>query len=158
MVCLPVTEQNRIKARRACNERSHPYYNRNLPPPSNHDSPNPRHNLRNPSPIGAQMNRRNFLISLFGTAAVAAAGPIPKALTALSDNEFVATIKAALPRNDEIYRNGKDYAFAKIEWIAEPPYVKVSIPEGFRPLREESDRLGSQAIADMQNNPKKYLP
>lgn len=95
-----------------------------------------------------ELNRRGFLTALFGAAAVAAAGPIPKALAKLSDQDFKAIILNALPRNDEVYGNAKgEYAFAKLEWISAPPYIKVTLPEGFRPLREESDRIGREAIA-----------
>lgn len=101
-----------------------------------------------------QLDRRKFLIGLFGAAAVVAAGPIPKAIESLSDEDFVASIKAALPRGDEVYGNGKDYAFATIQYLSEPPWVKVTIPEGYRPLREESDRLGAEAITRIRSEGK----
>ena len=97
-----------------------------------------------------KLDRRSFLIGLFGTAAVIAAGPIPTAIEQLTDEDFVKTIKDALPRQDEVYGNGKDYGFARIEYLNEPPWVKVTVPEGFRPLREESDHLGNEAIARMK--------
>ncbi len=96
------------------------------------------------------LDRRKFLIGLFGTAAVVAAGPIPKAIDDLSDKDFMAAMKAALPRSDEVWGNGTGYAFAKIEFINTHPYVKVIIPEGFKPLREESDRIGAEALAKIK--------
>jgi hypothetical protein len=98
-----------------------------------------------------ETSRRSFLIGLFGAAAVAAAGPIPKLLEALPQKDFeAAATKAKLslpkPPNNEIYGNGKDYAFAKIEYLNEEPWFKVTIPDGFRPLREESDRIGYEAM------------
>lgn len=93
------------------------------------------------------LNRRGFLIGLFGAAVITAAGAIPKAVEALTDKDFIKWVKAALPANNEIYGNGRDYAFARIKWIDQPPYIEVSIPEGFKPLREESDRIGAEALA-----------
>ena len=95
------------------------------------------------------LDRRKFLIGLFGTAAVVAAGPLTKAIEKLSDQDFVRVIQGALPANDEIYGKDGKYVFAQIEWLDKAPYVKVIIPEGFRPLREESNRIGAEAIARM---------
>lgn len=98
------------------------------------------------------MNRRSFLVGLFGAAAVAAAGPIPKALAKLPEKDFTKLAKDFLPKASEVYGNGKDYAFAVIEWVDGPPYFKTKIPEGYRPLRDESDRIGAEAIAKMKRN------
>ncbi len=98
-----------------------------------------------------KLNRRGFLAGLFGTAAVAKLGPMPKALAELPDERFKAIILNALPRNDEVWGNDEGgYAFATVTWSNEPPYIKVTVPEGFRPLREESDRIGREAIARMK--------
>ena len=96
------------------------------------------------------MNRRQFLIGLFGTAAVAAAGQIPAAIEALTDEEFKHAAEAALPSNLEVYGLGPDYVFANIEYLSEPPWFKAIIPGGARPLRSESDRLADEAIARMR--------
>jgi hypothetical protein len=95
------------------------------------------------------LNRRGFLIGLFGAAAIAKAGPIPKALQALSDTEFKQTILAAMPRADEIYGLGGEYYLPQVNWTNEPPFIRITIPAGARPLREESDRIGAEAIARM---------
>lgn len=95
-----------------------------------------------------ELNRRGFLIGLFGTAVAAA---MPKVLEQLSDEDFKKTILDALPPNDEIYGNGSsNYAFAKVEWLDKAPWIKVTVPEGYKPLREESNRLGAEAIARMK--------
>lgn len=96
-------------------------------------------------------DRRQFLVGLFGTAAVIAAGPIPKALAALTEPVFKDLFKN-LPPAGEVYGNGKDYAFAKLEYLQSPPWYRVTIPEGYHPLREESDRIGAAAIARMKSN------
>lgn len=96
------------------------------------------------------LDRRKFLIGLFGTAAVAAAGPIPKAIAALPEPKFRDLFKN-LPITAEIYGNDKGlYGFAKLEYLSGPPWFKVTIPEGFRPLRAESNRIGAEAIARMR--------
>lgn len=87
------------------------------------------------------MDRRKFLIGLFGTAAVAAAGPLPKAMLEVSDTEFLnranyfASLKSQAVGDIEIYCDGKDYSFTPLP--------------GFRPMREESNRLAAQAIQQL---------
>ena len=98
-----------------------------------------------------ETSRRSFLVGLFGAAAVAAAGPIPKILEAIPEKDFKAaaiTAKARikLPANNEVYGNGIDYAFAKIRYLQQPPWFEVIIPEGYRPLREESDRIAAEVM------------
>jgi len=98
--------------------------------------------------VSLDLDRRSFLIGLFGAAAVAAAGPIPKVLEALPKQDFIAAIKAVMPNAAEIYGDDKgNYGFATLKYLNEPPYFEVTIPKGFRPLREESDRIGAEAIA-----------
>ncbi len=60
--------------------------------------------------------------------------------------------EAAYKAQAEVYGNGKDYGFAKLEYLTKAPWFKVTPPEGFRPLREESDRIGAEAIARMNPN------
>lgn len=96
------------------------------------------------------MNRRKFLIGLLGTGAVIAAGPIPKVIESLRDEDFISAVKAAMP-SDEIYSNGKDYGFATLKYLPNPPYFEITAPEGFKPMREESNRLGAEAIARMKD-------
>jgi len=96
-------------------------------------------------------DRRQFLIGLFGTAAVTAAGVMPKVLEQLPKHDFIVAVRDAMPRQDEIYGDDKGrYGFAKLEYITEPPYFKVTVPDNMRPLREESDRIGAEAIARMK--------
>lgn len=95
------------------------------------------------------LDRRKFLIGVFGTVVVAAAGVIPEAIEKLPEKDFIRAVEAAMPRWDEVYGNGIDYAFAKIEYLSKPPYFKIIVPEGYYSLREESDRISSKAIAKM---------
>lgn len=101
-----------------------------------------------------KLNRRGFLVGLFGAAVVAKAGPMPEALAKLSDTEFKSNIVSALTDfgfdQAEVYGNDKgEYAFATLTWTDKAPFALVSIPPGFRPLRAESDRIGCEAIARM---------
>ena len=96
------------------------------------------------------LDRRKFLIGLFGTAAVVAAGPIPAAIEALPEQVF-KDFASALPPANEIYGNATgEYAYARLEYLIAPPWFKVIIPDGYRPLRAESDRIGAEAIAHMK--------
>lgn len=93
------------------------------------------------------MNRRNFLKGLLGSATVIAAGAIPAVIEKLSDKQFIAAINAAMPRQDEVYGDSKgNYAFAKLEYLDHSPYFKITLPDGFRPLREESDRIAHEVM------------
>lgn len=98
------------------------------------------------------MNRRSFLVGLFGTAAVAAAGPLPKIIENLPEKDFINAVNAILPSNDEVYSNGRDYAFATIKYLTKAPWLEVTIPDGFRPLRGESNKIAAEAIARMKAN------
>jgi hypothetical protein len=98
-----------------------------------------------------EATRRSFLVGLFGSMAVAAAGPIPKAILDLSEHDFKEAIKLVSPPNPaEIYSNGKDYAFATIKYLNGAPWFEITIPTAFRPMREESDRISAVAIAKMK--------
>lgn len=85
------------------------------------------------------MNRRAFLIGLFGAAAVAAAGPLPKALLEASEKEFLEKVNpfiSVLSGDIEIWGNADgDYSFTPLP--------------GFRPLKEESNRLASQVLSQL---------
>jgi hypothetical protein len=88
--------------------------------------------------MAMNLDRRGFLAGLFGAAAVAAAGPIPAALEALTEEKFkeVVTQAAAYKSNGpEIWCDGKDYSFTQLQ--------------GFRPMREESDRIAAQALNNL---------
>jgi hypothetical protein len=106
----------------------------------------PTYNLRKP-----KLDRRKFLIGLFGTAAITAAGPIPKVLEKLPERDFIAMAKALMPRYDEVYGNGKDYAFATIKYLNKSPYLEIVVPAGYRPLRDESNRIGAEALARIKS-------
>jgi hypothetical protein len=88
------------------------------------------------------MDRRSFLIGLFGTMAVAAAGAIPKALEIMPEPEFVGVLKKAaeiISGAPEIWRNEKgDYSFRELP--------------GFWPLREESDKIATRALTALYSN------
>ena len=87
------------------------------------------------------MDRRQFLVGLFGAAAVAAVGPLPKAMLEVSDTEFLnkanyfAALKSQSMGDVEIYCDGKDYSFTPLP--------------GFKPMREESNRIALQAIQQL---------
>lgn len=98
------------------------------------------------------VSRRSFLIGLFGTAAVVPAGSIPAVIEALPEKDFISAIMAARPHDNEVYGNGTDYAFAKIEYLNEAPWFKISVPDGYRPLRAESDRIADEVMARMMNS------
>src|SRR5260370_24761202 len=84
------------------------------------------------------MDRRDFLKGLFGAVAVAAVGTLPKALLAAPEDKFIerakffASLVPDISGGVEIYGNGKDYSFSPLP--------------GFSPLREESNRLATQAL------------
>ena len=87
-----------------------------------------------------KLNRRGFLAGLFGAAVVAAAGPIPAALEALPEKQFLKTVLEAAnfihrSGQPEIWCDGKDYSFTPLP--------------GFKPMREESDRLATAALNDL---------
>jgi hypothetical protein len=85
------------------------------------------------------MDRRQFLVGLFGAVAVTAAGPMPKALELLSDNKFKEIVLGAVSScASEVYMNNKG------EYSLDP------LP-GFRPMREESDAIASQALNNLYN-------
>jgi hypothetical protein len=97
------------------------------------------------------LDRRGFLIGLFGAAAVAAAGPLPKAMLEAPEDKFVnraryfAALKEAASKEPQIW--GDD----------EGTYSFSPLP-GFRPLREESDKLASQALSALWKEFSDALP
>jgi len=94
------------------------------------------------------MDRRKFLIGLFGTAAIVAAGPLPAVLEAMPEDQFKEIFRRAGIAMKEIYLtpNG-DYMFAKINYLLQDPWVKIEIPDDAKPLKAESDRIGEEQIA-----------
>lgn len=97
------------------------------------------------------MDRRKFLIGLFGTAAIAAAGPLPDLLEQMPEADFTATFLAAHEAAMEIYMNSLSiYGFAMIQYLDHAPWIKVIPPEGYKPMRVESDRIGDEAIAHIK--------
>jgi hypothetical protein len=97
------------------------------------------------------MDRRKFLIGLFGTAAVAAAGPLPAVLEAMPEEDFLEIFRRAGEAMKEIYMTPDgDYVLAKITYLMQDPWVTVDIDPNAKPLRAESDRIGDEAIARMK--------
>lgn len=101
------------------------------------------------------MDRRQFLISLFGTTITAALGPLPPAIAALPEPEFLSAITAiaqsTLTAAREIYTDGTSYAFPTLTYLPNPPWLTLTPPAGnFRPLRAESDRISAEVIAKLQ--------
>ena len=85
------------------------------------------------------MDRRQFLIGLFGTAAAAVV--IPKAVLAAPEDFFVnkarhfAALMEKARAEPEIWCDGKDYSFYPLP--------------GFRPLRGESDELARNVLSKL---------
>ena len=99
------------------------------------------------------MDRRQFLVGLFGTAAVVAAGPLPKALLDLPKEDFTAAIQSAYTKAQlEIFMNDVGvYGFGTLEYLNEAPWIRVIPPnEFFKPMREESDRIAEETIARLK--------
>jgi hypothetical protein len=97
------------------------------------------------------MDRRKFLIGLFGTAAIAAAGPLPAVLEAMPEEQFKEIFRSAGKAMKEIYLTPDgDYMFAKITYLLQEPWVTIEIPEDAKPLKAESDRIAEEQIARMK--------
>lgn len=115
-----------------------------------------------------ELDRRNFLIGLFGSAAVAAAGKLPTIPTMFDSNAWVQAIVKVY---GEHINNVLIYGTSAIRYVDEFPYVKVIHPsemnldelarattkEGLLPVtdilsdesRELSDAIGNRAIERM---------
>jgi hypothetical protein len=85
------------------------------------------------------MDRRQFLVGLFGTAAAAIV--IPKAVLAAPEDFFInrarhfAALMAKASAEPEIWCDGKDYSFSPLP--------------GFRPMRGESDEFARNVLSKL---------